>query len=80
MEGHAEAFQAEFVGEAKLAEAEEVFAEVFGEVAADELLGTVVEGADTICTCVFAKGGTLWENEVLVKKAKNKHCGDPTYE
>jgi hypothetical protein len=60
VERHAEAFEAEFVGEPELAEAEEVFVEVFGEVAADELLAAVVEGADAVGACVVAEGGALW--------------------
>jgi hypothetical protein len=60
VERHTEAFEAEFVGEPELAEAEEVFVEVFGEVAADELLAAVVEGADAVGACVVAEGGALW--------------------
>lgn len=59
MQRHGERFEAEFVGETELAEAEEVFAQVFGEVAADKLLGAVVEGADAVCPCVVTKRRTL---------------------
>jgi len=60
VQGHTEALESEFVGEAELAEAEEVFVEVFGEVATDELLAAVVEGADAVCACVVAESGTLF--------------------
>lgn len=59
VERDAEGFEAEFVGEPEFAEAEEVFVEVFGKVAADELLAAVIEGADAVCACVVAEGGAL---------------------
>jgi hypothetical protein len=59
VQGHGEGFEAELCGEAEFAEAEKVFVEVFGEVAADELLAAVVEGADAVCACVVAEGGSL---------------------
>ena len=54
MQGDREGFEAEFFCQSEFAEAEEVFVEVFGEVAADELVAAVVEGADAVCACVVA--------------------------
>lgn len=61
MQGHAETFETELVGQTELTESKEVFAEVFGKVAADELLAAVVEGTDAVCACVVAKGRSLLE-------------------
>ena len=54
VEGHAESFQPQFFGQPEFAEAEEVFVEVFGEVAADKLLAAVVEGAYAVRAGVVA--------------------------
>lgn len=59
VERDGEGFQTELFGQPEFAEAEEVFVQVFGKVATDELLATVVEGADAVCACVIAEGGTL---------------------
>ena len=59
VERHAEGLQAEFVCEAELFEAEEVFVNVFGKVAADELFAAVVECADAVCTDGFSESGAL---------------------
>jgi hypothetical protein len=66
MQGDGQTFQTEFVGETELAKAEEVFAEVFGEIAANELLGAVVESTGTVGACVIAESGTL--EEMLAKQ------------
>ena len=59
MQGYAETVQAEFVSQTEFFEAKEVFAEVFGKVTTDELLASIVEGTDTVCTCVVTKGWSL---------------------
>lgn len=59
MQGHAHALETQLLGQAELAEAEEVFVEVFGEVAANELLAAVVEGAYAVCASVVAQCGSL---------------------
>jgi len=59
MQGHAETFQAKLVCQTELTEAEEVLVEVFGKVATNELLTSIVEGADAVCTCVVAEGRSL---------------------
>ena len=59
VERHAETLEAEFVCETEFAKAEEVFVEVFGEVAADELFAAVVEGTDAVCACVVAESRSL---------------------
>jgi hypothetical protein len=59
VQGHAETLEAEFVCQTEFAEAEEVFVEVFGEVATDELLAAVVEGTDAVCARVVAKSRSL---------------------
>lgn len=56
---YTETLEAEFVCQTELAKAEEVFVEVFGEVAADELFAAVVERTDAICACVVAKSRSL---------------------
>ena len=56
---HTETLEAEFVCQTEFAKAEEVFVEVFGKVTADELFAAVVEGTDTVCACVVAKGRSL---------------------
>jgi hypothetical protein len=60
MQGHAETFQAELVGQTEFTEAEEVFVEVFGKVTTDELLASIVEGTDAVCASMIAKGRSLW--------------------
>ena len=59
MQRHAETFQTKLVCQTELTEAEEVFVEVFGKVAADELLAAVVEGTDAVCARVVAKSRSL---------------------
>jgi hypothetical protein len=59
MQGHAETFQPELVGQTEFTEAEEVLVEVFGKVTTDELLASIIEGADAVCACVIAKGRSL---------------------
>jgi tRNA U34 5-carboxymethylaminomethyl modifying GTPase MnmE/TrmE len=59
MQGHAEAFETEFVCQTEFTEAKEVLAEVFGKVAADELLTSIVEGTGAVCASVVAKGRSL---------------------
>ena len=59
MQRHAETFQTKLVCQTELTEAEEVFVEVFGKVTTDELLTSIVEGADAVCTCVVAEGRSL---------------------
>ena len=59
MQGYAETFQAELVCQTEFTEAEEVFVQVFGKVSTDELLASIVEGADAVCACVIAKGRSL---------------------
>lgn len=49
MQRHAERRQAKLLVQAELFEAKEVFANVFGEIAANELFTFVVEGTDAIC-------------------------------
>ena len=56
---HAEILQPEFIGQAKLSEAEEVLVEIFGEVTTNELVATVVEGTCAVCTCMIAQCGPL---------------------
>lgn len=56
---YTETLEAKFVCQTELAKAKEVFVEVFGEVAADELFAAVVEGTDAICACVVAKSRSL---------------------
>ena len=65
---HAETLEAEFVCQTEFAEAEEVFIEVFGKVAADELLAAVVEGTDAVCACVVAKSRSLLTVSYSVRK------------
>ena len=59
MQGHAEAFETEFVCQTEFTEAKEVLAEVFGKVAADELFTAVVESTDAVCACVVAESRSL---------------------
>ena len=61
MKRHTKRLQAQLVRKTKFAEAEEVFVEVFSEVAADELLAAVIEGADAVCTCMVAQSRSLKE-------------------
>ena len=70
MKGYAEGFQSVFFGQTQFAEAEEVFVEVFGKVAADELFAAVVEGANAVCACVVAE---CWPLEGVSKHSVRVH-------
>jgi hypothetical protein len=59
MQRHAETFQAEFVCQTEFTEAKEVFVEVFSKVTTNELLASIIEGTDAVCTCMVAKGRSL---------------------
>lgn len=59
MQGNAKAFEAEFVCETELTEAEEVFVKVLSKVAADELFASIVEGSNAIGSCMVAKCRSL---------------------
>ena len=56
---HTETLEAEFVCQTELAKAKEVFVEIFGKVATDELFAAVVEGTDAVCACVVAESRSL---------------------
>lgn len=59
MQGDRERLEPEFRGEAEFAEAEEIFVQVLGKVAADELLAAVLEGAGAVGASLFAERGSL---------------------
>ena len=59
VERHTKALETKLVCQAKLAEAEEVFVKIFGEIATDELLTSIVEGANAVCTSMITKSGSL---------------------
>lgn len=59
MKRDGEVLKPELVRQAEFAEAEEVFAELFGEVAADKLVAAVIESADAVLACVVAKSRPL---------------------
>ena len=77
VERYAETLEAEFVCQTELAKAEEVFVEVFGKVAADELFAAVVEGTDAVCACVVAEGRSLLCVSYSVRTSQKYGCYSP---
>ena len=59
MQRHAERLEPKLFGQSKFFEAEKVFVNVLGKVTTDELLASIMEGTDAICTNTLSKGRTL---------------------
>lgn len=66
MQRHTERFKTKFGSKTELFETEKVFINIFGEVAANELITAILECTGSICANVFAKSRTLQLSEPVM--------------